>query len=93
MENIIKIGTEVKYRACFGAEKPTNVVVTRIERSEYKRDKYGEEVDSVPFEEREYCVFDLNNGHWCYGEQIDEIVDVPKVNLTKHLSHRHNLGF
>ena len=74
MENIIKVGTKVKYRGCFGMDKPTIVEVTHIERSEYKRDKYGVEVDSVPFTEREYCVFCLNNGHWCYGEQIDSIV-------------------
>ena len=55
-------------------DKPTVVEVKYIQRSEYKRDKYGVEVDSVPFSEREYCVFDLNNGHWCYGEQIDSIV-------------------
>lgn len=75
MENIIKIGTKVKYRGCFGTDKPSDVVVTHIERSEHKRDKYGDEVDSVPFDEREYCVFDLDNGHWCYGEQIDKIID------------------
>ena len=71
---MIKVGTKVKYRGCFGMDKPTIVEVTHIERSEYKRDKYGVEVDSVPFSEREYCVFCLNNGHWCYGEQIDSIV-------------------
>ena len=71
---MIKVGTKVKYRGCFGMDKPTIVEVTHIERSEYKRDKYGVEVDSVPFSEREYCVFGLNNGHWCYGEQIDSIV-------------------
>ena len=74
MKNIIKVGTKVKYRGCFGMDAPTIVEVTHIERSEYKRDKYGVEVDSVPFAEREYCVFCLNNGHWCYGEQIDSIV-------------------
>lgn len=74
MENIIKAGTKVKYRGCFGMDAPTIVEVKYIQRSEYKRDKYGVEVDSVPFSEREYCVFSLNNGHWCYGEQIVEIV-------------------
>ena len=74
MENIIKAGTKVKYRGCFGMDAQTIVEVKYIQRSEYKRDKYGVEVDSVPFSEREYCVFSLNNGHWCYGEQIVEIV-------------------
>ena len=71
---MIKVGTKVKYRGCFGMDKPTIVKVKYIQRSEYKRDKYGVKVDSVPFAEREYCVFGLNNGHWRYGEQIDSIV-------------------
>lgn len=71
---MIKVGTKVKYRGCFGMDAPTIAEVTHIERSEYKRDKYVVVVDSVPFSEREYCVFCLNNGHWCYGEQIDSIV-------------------
>ncbi len=74
MENTIKVGTKVLYRGCFGIDAPKIVKVTHIQRSEYKRDKYGVAVDSVPFSEREYCVFGLDNGRWCYGEQIDEIV-------------------
>jgi hypothetical protein len=74
MENIIKVGTKVKYRGCFGMDEPTIVKVLHIQRSEYKRCKYGDGVDSVPFSEREYCVFSLDNGHWCYGEQIDAVV-------------------
>lgn len=70
----IRIGTKVSYRGCFGIDKPVEVTVTRINRSEYKRDKWGDEVYSVPFSEREYCTFGLDNGHWCYGEQIDKIV-------------------
>ncbi len=73
--NIIRIGTSVSYRGCFGIEKPTIVKVIGIKRSDYKRDKYGIEVKEVPFDEREYCVFALDNGHWCYGEQIDKIVE------------------
>ena len=38
--------------------------VGRVERGLY----------TYPFSEREYCVFDLDNAHWCYGEQIDDIV-------------------
>ncbi len=70
----IRIGTSVSYRGCFGTEKPTIVKVLGIERGKYKREKYGTKVTEVPFSKREYCVFDLDNGHWCYGEQIDKIV-------------------
>ena len=71
---VIKEGSVVKYRGCFGIDKPTNATIQHIERSPYKRCKYGEPVDSVPFAEREYCIFILDNRHWCYGEQIDEII-------------------
>lgn len=71
----IKVGTKVMYRACFGMFEPTKVTIKHIERSEFKRCKYGVEVSSVPFSEREYCVFILDDGHWCYGEQIVSIVE------------------
>ena len=74
MCNKIEVGTKVKYRGCFGMFAPTIVKVEWIQRSKYKRDKYGDEVSSVLFSEREYCIFGLNDGHWCYGEQIDKIV-------------------
>lgn len=67
-------GTQVRYRGCFGTAQPEVVKVVRIERSIETHSKYGKKVASVPFEEREYCIFDLDNGHWCYGDQIDEIV-------------------
>ena len=69
----IKIGSKVCYRPCFGMFPSTMVKVKAIEKSDYKRCKYGFPVDSIPFEEREYCVFVLDNGHWCYGEQIDKV--------------------
>ena len=73
---MLKVGTKIKYRGRFGLEKPTIVTITNIERSKYKRDKHdGVNVDSIPFNKREYAVFDLDDGHWCYGEQIDEIVE------------------
>ena len=72
--DVIKIGTKVKYRGCFGSGLPEIVEVEHIERGESVHSKYGKPVDSVPFYRREYCVFDLSNGHWCYGDQIDSIV-------------------
>ena len=74
MAKIIKVGSLIKYRGDFGTATPSVVSVTNIERSEYKRDKYGKPVNEVPFSEREYCVFVLDNGHWCYGEQIDDVI-------------------
>lgn len=74
-KNIIKVGTIVQYRGGFGADAPTIVKVIGIEKSQNKRNKCGKPVVSVPFAEKDYCVFDLDNGHWCYGEQVDSIVE------------------
>ena len=72
--NVIKIGTKVMYRGSFGRGLLETVKVTDIERNERKGEKYGgKSVKSVPFSEREYCVFVLDNGHWCYGFQIESI--------------------
>ena len=80
INHIIKVGTKVKYRGCFGMFEPKTAVVMGIERSEYKRCKYGDPVDSVSFADKDYCVFNLDDGHWCYGEQIDWVVRTPNVN-------------
>ena len=75
MDKIIEVGSKIKYRGNFGIDKPTIVIVERIERSKYKRDKHGDVVPEIPFSEREYGVFCLDNNHWCYGEQIDDVIE------------------
>lgn len=74
-DKIIKAGSKIQYRGNFGMDKPTTAIVKQIERSKYKRDKYGEIVPEIPFSEREHGVFVLDNCHWCYGEQIDEVIE------------------
>jgi hypothetical protein len=70
---IIKVGTEVEYRGSFGRGCPAVVRVESIEACE-PGDKNGTPVQAVPFSGKDSCVFDLSDGHWCYGEQIDRIV-------------------
>lgn len=79
-KQIIKIGTKVKYRLR-GDRTPKTAKVVGIEECECG-EKYGESVDKVEFRYRagnfsagvEYT-FDLDDGHWCYGEQIIRIVE------------------
>ena len=79
-KQIIKIGTKVKYRL-HGGRTPKTAKVVGIEECECG-EKYGEPVDEVEFRYRagnfgagvEYT-FDLDDGHWCYGEQIIGIVE------------------
>ena len=59
----IQQGTRVDSR--FGAAK-----VTRIELCRVAGEKEGLQVDKIFVEDKDRCVFDLDNGHWCYGYQI-----------------------
>lgn len=78
-KQVIKIGTKVGYRLR-GTHGIKTAIVTGIEECECG-EKYGEPVDKVDFELRggdfgrgvEYT-FNLDDGHWCYGEQIVKIV-------------------
>jgi hypothetical protein len=67
---MIKIGSKVLWRGGFGNHSPEWVTITGIERCEHKRSKYGCSVEKIEWGKREYAVFDLDNGHWCYGEQL-----------------------
>ena len=61
--NYIEIGTKVDSR--FGEAK-----VTGIELCKSHSEKYGIDVPKVFVEDKDRCVFDLDNGHWAYGYQI-----------------------
>jgi hypothetical protein len=63
MRQLIKIGTKVDSK--FGEAK-----VTSIELCEAEGLKEGIHVDKVWVDLKDRCVFDLDNGHWCYGYQI-----------------------
>ena len=45
--------------------------ITKIELCEKVGDKYGIEVKEIYTDLVDRCVFDLNNGHFAYGDQID----------------------
>ena len=59
----IKIGTKVNSR--FGEAK-----VKGIELCATAGDKYGIDMDKVYVDDKDRCVFDLDNGHWQYGYQV-----------------------
>lgn len=68
----VKVGDRVMWRGAWGTEPEKEAVVTRMEITEYPRQKEGKEVEiakwSEVFENR--VVFDLDNHCWAYGEQI-----------------------
>ena len=74
-KNIIKIGSKVMYRGSFGMGCPEKVTIESIDMCKKERDKYGDAVDSIDWDMKNYGCFTLSNGHWCYGEQIDSLLD------------------
>ena len=74
-KNIIKIGSKVIYRGNFGMGCPEKVTIESIDMCEEEGDKYGDAVESIDWDMKNYGCFTLSNGHWCYGEQIDSLLD------------------
>ena len=64
MRKYIQIGTKVSTR--FGEAK-----VTGIELCKNHSEKYGIDVDKIFVEDKDRCVFDMDNGHWSYGYQVE----------------------
>jgi|TARA_B110000444_G_C18648679_1_gene504984 hypothetical protein len=60
---MIKVGDLVDSK--FG-----KATVINIELCEERGDKYGETVHEVEEYMKDYCVFDLDNGHWQRGGDI-----------------------
>ena len=74
-KNIIKIGSKVMYRGSFGMGCPEKVTIESIDMCEEEGDKYGDAVESIDWDMKNYGCFTLSNGHWCYGWQIDLLLD------------------
>ncbi len=83
----IRIGDTVMARHCFGEAPAAPALVTGLTITEHPRDKYGEDVDSVPFKtiRENRCIFTLRyqqqrdgqrnpaypHETWHYADQID----------------------
>jgi len=63
MRTYIKIGTTVDSR--FGEAK-----VTGIELCKNHSEKYGIAMDKIFVEDKDRCIFDMDNGPWAYGYQV-----------------------
>ena len=62
MKKFIKIGTKVVTR--HGEAKVTGIELTQ------NGEKYGIDMKQVFIEDKDRCVFDMDNGHWSYGYQV-----------------------
>tara|TARA_R110000796_G_scaffold100582_3_gene209256 strand:- start:321 stop:512 length:192 start_codon:yes stop_codon:yes gene_type:complete len=63
---MIKIGDNVNTK--FGI-----AAITHIELCEAVGEKYGIAVVCVSDDDKDLCVFDLDNKHWQYGTQINKL--------------------
>lgn len=87
----IKIGTKVVYRPAWGSEPPTTAIIRKIEKCAHKGEKYGKQVNQISWSSKDYGVYDFDNGHWCYGYQIDEIVNTRHKVKLLHQTQRESL--
>lgn len=73
--SILKVGDEVMWRGGFGDDPAKVAKVVQIEITEQARSKYGVSVDSVHWDmvKANKTLISLDNGHWCYGEQVSKI--------------------
>ena len=77
MVKSVKVGTKIKH-TLFGGGSYEGIVKS-IEKCK-DGEKYGTMVSSMPMEKRSRnYVLDLDNGHWCYGDQLLSIVSSVKV--------------
>lgn len=69
---LIKVGTKVRHTSFSGVSYEG--VVTCIELCE-NGSKYGRKVSTMPLgqEDRRFNIT-LDNGHWCYGYQVQSII-------------------
>jgi hypothetical protein len=72
MKNIINVGDMVTYRGGFGGDPPKRAKVVGLTLTDEPREKYGQEVLSVDVQsvKANRVLFDLDDGHWCYSDQI-----------------------
>jgi hypothetical protein len=74
-EKTIKIGSKVSYKGAWGTQPEKEVTIEGIEQCEEKDQKEGYPVEEINWSEKDYGVYDLSDGHWCYGYQIVSLIE------------------
>ncbi len=69
---MLKIGDTVQWSGGFGTHNPRPAKIESMQLTNYPREKYGKNVDEVDeiYVHENRVVFGLDNGHWCYSDQI-----------------------
>lgn len=71
----IKVGSRVMWCGSWGRNPAEETTVESIEKTTEPHCKEGTAVDCIDFDERDCSVMVLTNGHWCYGDQIVDVLD------------------
>jgi hypothetical protein len=68
----LRVGDTVLWRGGWGTEQPKLVAVEALEVTEYPCEKFGRDVEEVPWSlvAEDRVLFHLSNGHWCYSYQV-----------------------
>ena len=68
----VQVGDTILYRPAWGMFDPTAVKVTAMETTEFPRQKYGAPATEVSYGmiRQNRVLFTLDNGHWCYAQQV-----------------------
>ena len=74
-KKVIKVGSRVMWRGSWGSDPAVEATVESIEKTSAPHEKEGTSVQSIDFNRRDCSVIDLDNGHWCYGDQIVDVLD------------------
>ena len=71
---VLRVGDRVVYRPYWGKDVPRVAVVTSMTVTAEPREKYGEEVQEVPWDvvRANRCIVSLGSS-WAYGSQIDGV--------------------
>ena len=70
---MLKVGDKVLWAGCWDHEPQKEVTVTGLEIN--RCGKEGDPVDSASWEVvKETGIVSLDNGHWAYGYQLNEVV-------------------
>ena len=83
----IKVGTKVTYRGSWGHGPVKEATIESIELCDCVNAKYGTPVSEVSVEDIRRCVFDLDDGHWAYGDQIVEILSKNIKTMEEHITN------
>ena len=69
----VKIGDVVNWKGCFGLDAPRSAKVVSMELTQFPREKYGNTIYTATADQvaSNRVLFTLDNGHWCYSEQIE----------------------